>query len=245
MTRRLFLLLAVLCLVVAPWAEAAAPVFENQDSGAVLVTSVISLANLTVSSSANRVLWVAAYFESTRTVSQVQWNPGSGNVALTFYAAQNTGGAGFERIELWRLINPGSASPGTVTVTLTGSSSTILGCAVVYKDEDQTTPAGTAVTTPGNNTAPTTTVSSATGETVVGVFGIVDSTGFAITGGQTNRCNASSGTERLRVDDAAGVASVTESYSTTNSFRWATIGAALKPVGGGGATRIRHRGITQ
>ncbi len=231
-------LLLLLCLT--SWAEAGAPVFENQDSTTAIAASVISMAGVTVSSSANRVLLAAFLFDSTLTVSNANWN----GTAMTFVTAQNTGGAGFERLEIWRLIAPASASPGTVTANLSGSSNTTWGTAVVYKDADQTTPLGTPVNTSGNDAAPTTTVSSATGETVLGVFGIIINTGLANTGGQTNRSLATQTSTDLRMDDATGAASVTESYSTTAGFRWVSIGVAIKPVGGT-STPIRHKSTMQ
>jgi len=235
-------LILFLLLGLAPCAEAAAPVFENQDSGTAIAASILTLSGLTVSSSANRVLVVGAYLDSNQTVTGITWQ----GTALTFVAAQNTGGGANERIEVWRLIAPAAASPGTITITASGSSGSMLGVATSYKDANQTTPLGTPVTTPGNDAAPTTTVSSASDDTIWALFGVVINTGLTITGGQTNRSTASTLGQSFLADDKAGTGgNVTESYSTTSGFRWASIGVAIKAVGGGGATPVRHKAITQ
>jgi hypothetical protein len=102
--------------------------------------------------------------------------------------------------------------------------------AAVYNDVDQTTSFGTPSATDGTSTTPSTTVSSATGEIVVGFCATFDDTANPTPGaGQTERIgDADVSGGNFGFSDEAGSASTTHSY-TVVSNPWIICGVALKP----------------
>jgi hypothetical protein len=135
------------------------------------------------------------------------------------------------------LKNPATGAHNIVG-TISGANDGVTVTAVSYTGVDQTTPIGTVVTADsgaGTSASASITVSSAAGELVLGGIIIGNAaTSITIGAGQTQRSAAnlivSNGEHDNRIDEEAGAASVTHSWTWTGNTDWVLGGFPLKPV---------------
>ncbi len=139
------------------------------------------------------------------------------------------------RAEMWYLKNPASGT-ANVTVTMLGIAKVAVG-AVSFSGVDQTTPFGAVSADSSTNTGttnPTTTVASATGNTVIDVAALEGDAGTITAGsGQTQRWTNATGSAGSDIRGTGstepGAASVTMSETKTNTAKWAIIAASIRP----------------
>ncbi len=179
----------------------------------------------------NLLLLVAVALNSTSDlVTGVTYN----GVALTRLAMAVASG-GTRRVYLYALVAP-VAGTHTVVVSYSSTPNHFAAAAVTYSGVDQTTPRGTPVTNTGTGFTPTLSVASASGELVVDAVTYANQGNptLSVGAGQTERVNTKDATVNaatpIGMSEEAGAASVTMSWSLTNSVDWAIIGVALKPA---------------
>jgi hypothetical protein len=216
--------------------------------GAAAITTLES-ASFTVGSGSDRILMVGVLSGAGTPVdpSAVKWGGSSGTSLTQVGATVNIGSN--VKLSLWRLVNP-SAGASTIHVTWGSAQDERALVAASYTGVDQTTPLGTAATATGaSSSAITVNVSSAAGDLVVDAAGFLDDGGanrtLAVGADQTSRAEvegADLGFEGLGMSEEAGAATVTMSWTISAAVNaWGTIGVALKPAAGGGATIYTRR----
>lgn len=230
---RLFLLL-VLLWPGASWGAIAIDV-TSEGGG---TTSPITVSH-TVSGS-DRYLICHAFLYKTganETVSTWTWN---GSENLTQIATTFNGDV---RVEFWGLKNPTTGNHNWV-MTASANTDLVAGCAS-YTGVNQTTPLGTAVTGGDASTAPSVTVSSASGELVVDALAVnsPSGSGYSLGAGQTERWSHSISGGNFNAPEAvssteAGAGSVTMSYTLNNAWNWALAAVPLLPASGGGGGAV-------
>lgn len=215
------------------------PSFVSQASGGnPNASTVTTTTSLTISGSNRYVVCGVAFQVLSQTGTSVTID--STGQTLTKQTTKDFDNSGLQaRIEYWDLVNP-TATTGTVTVVLSGSTAVALGC-VAYQDVDQTTPHDTLVTAGASSNTVSVTVPSAATDLVIDFASIrVGTTGMTEGAGQTNRIEKQSGSGAGNVtlvsSTEAGSASTVMSWTVDDSTSksWATIGASLNPVDGGG-----------
>ena len=191
-------------------------------SGGAAVTSV-TWSHTT--SGANRALIVGVSF----------WNGSTQSISGVTYAGTamtNVGGAtdlSNDRAQQWALSNP-TTGANNVVVSFSAAVDAVCG-AVSFTGAHQTTASltGTQATATGTSTAPSVNVTSATGEIVIDTlaqFAQTDTVGA----GQTQRWNATFGSEDGAGSTEAGAATVTMSWTLGASADWALVGVGVKPA---------------
>ena len=140
------------------------------------------------------------------------------------------------KMAIWRLVAPPTSASNYVATWGGGVDMPVIGVAT-YTGVDQTTPInGTLVKASGSSTAPSATISSATGELVIAAL----HSGYPASsntedGGQTERIvlgNWSGSGQSFSLCEEAGAASVTESW-TISSAIWNVVAVRLAEVSGG------------
>lgn len=145
---------------------------------------------------------------------------------------------------LWGLVAPAAGSNNVVVTWGSGTNNPRSAGAISFSGVDQTTPVGTVNTATSNGTtAPSTTVSSASGEWVVDAVGIFQASGTATTAtvgaDQTERVNHAQTTSRkLLMSTEPGASSVTMSWSLDQSCRTRAISIPIKPAAATGGGRL-------
>jgi hypothetical protein len=181
----------------------------------------------TVGTGTDRLLVVEVSTSSTASVSSVTY----GGVALTPLAAV-TDGANNVRAEMWYLIAPSSGA-ANVVVSLSSGHEFVAG-ATSFSGVDQSATFGTPVTAEGAGGAPSVTVASAVGDTVLDVVALKDRNTGAAGGGQsalwTNTTGAAGADAWGGSSRADGAPSVTMGWSSAGGGggEWAAIAVALK-----------------
>ncbi|HEX5127768.1 MAG TPA: DUF4347 domain-containing protein, partial [Rhodocyclaceae bacterium] len=132
--------------------------------------------------------------------------------------------------EIWYLLAPASGT-ANVVVTLPSPHEFTVG-ATSFFNVDQTTPFGTVQTGTGTGTTPSINVASATGDLVIDSISSRQQTGTpTVAGGQTSLWTNESGTgssDPLGASSTkAGAASVTMSWTLTDSQVWAALGVSM------------------
>ncbi len=163
----------------------------------------------TNSSSPDRVLAVGIYEDSDVPATAISY----GGVAMTKITGANTTNAGATKdIQWWGLIGPASGA-NTVSVTTGG---TIRGIAAISFTGGNAFSGGT-----GNNNAGgasvSNTVTSATGNMTVDMYGYGKSPDSSALGNQTSRLNTATGSFRRCIQTASGASSVTMTWTPTVS----------------------------
>ena len=153
----------------------------------------------------------------------------------------------FDRSELFGLIAPATGA-NNVVITAAATQGSIAGGAESVNGADQTTGWGTAATAEADNsTAPTVTVTSATGELVVDnvAGGDLISQQTATAGaGQTERWD-STGVDSNGFaigSTEAGAASVVMSWTLNNAIDWASVGVSIKAAAAAAADTLFAQG---
>lgn len=150
------------------------------------------------------------------------------SVAMVDEGQAGTGGL-FAQAHLFSLIAPATGL-NEVDISTSGGSIEILGGGASYTGVDQTTMLGAAPSTAtGTGTAPSTTVTSETGEMVVDVAGL-DGSGGTVTadGGQTEAWKIDGVSNPIGGSSyESGASSVTMSWTSSASIDWAIIAAPL------------------
>jgi hypothetical protein len=145
-----------------------------------------------------------------------------------------------------RVYSIGGVGNGSQDVVITFA--TVNTCKVVCAQYDNCGTLGTAVVDPSNTQTPSVTVTSATGETVIG-GGIAIYGTLAITpgAGQTERYDTPTNGTNFWVSDEAGAASVAHSYSMNDfAFNAQLIwGVSAQTAGGGTAPSITVQPASQ
>mgnify|MGYP001558318841 CR=1 FL=1 len=168
----------------------------------------------------------------TVTVSSAAW--GTGNAATIVSSIVFS-----DDTEMWRRIAP-PASAQTVSVTLSAQADEIIAASRNYTGAHQTTPLGTAATNSGTSTAPTVTVTSASGELVIETNGFDNDTTGTAGAGQTERYDqAPFGLSHRGSDEAGAAPNVVMSYSLLGAANdWQIVGVSIKPVAAGGTETV-------
>ncbi|HLP93646.1 MAG TPA: hypothetical protein VK168_06395, partial [Saprospiraceae bacterium] len=138
---------------------------------------------------------------------------------------------GEDRVALYRLIAPAEGTADVVaTFNVVVDDGAVLG-ATSFSGVNQTSPLGTAATATGNNTTPTVNVTSAVGELVYDVVCTHNSDPKTAGAGQTERYDKTSSIHiGGGASTEAGAATVTMSWTTDVSEKWAIIGVSIKPI---------------
>lgn len=207
----------------------ALPVHNTTTSGSNSFGSSVSFAHTTAGS--DKILVVGVHVRSaTVTISSVTHN---GN-ALTLVPASNVV-ANAQTLALYYMVAPDVS--GNVVVTLS-SGTNVIAIANSYTGVDQSTPLGTAQTDSKLSGSTTSiTLSSASDEMCVDIFGNRNADTPAITGGQTARGTVNSNNQiNASASEEVGSASTVMSWSIATSGGIGKIqaGVPLKGVSGGG-----------
>jgi hypothetical protein len=164
---------------------------------------------------------------NNRAVSSITY----GGQAMTLVGDLNYNNGGstyYTRVYIYRLIAPLTGS-NTLSVTWSGalSQGAVVG-AIVYNGVNQTTPTGTFASASGNSTTPSVTVTGATGRLMFAVVSGQTTSAYSVTGGGTQLWNSMpySGQTAGNAQSRPGAASVNLTWSGSNS-RWAAAGVSL------------------
>lgn len=159
-----------------------------------------------------------------------------GGTALTMVSSSSVKAGGNPSWgSFWTLIAPTVGTANLVVTTPSGGAKLVV-VATTYTGVDQTTPVGTPATTTGSGASQSATVSSATGEVVIGALIHADGSTIAVTdgGSQTRRALVDTGSGGgdcdIEVSEKAGASSTVVSWTTSPAIAWGTTGVALKPA---------------
>ena len=210
--------------------SALAQVAVDASSSATASSSSLAWSH-TVGSGASRFLVVGVSIRGNRTVTGITY----GASPLTSVGTQQNHD-GTVRMAIWSLVAPASGT-ATITVTLSGSAK-VVGGAVSFTGVDPSTPLGTFASvgsTGGGSTNPSVNATSAANDLVVDVLATDGGAGTLTPGaGQTQRWNLFYGTSAADVAGAGstepGAASVTMSWTTTATTKWAIGAVSVKPA---------------
>jgi hypothetical protein len=213
--------------------------FDFASSATTAVGQQTSLGWSHTVSGSNRILIVGVGIRkssgSASSVSSITYN----GVSLTkINHVQDSAGAG-SRTELWYLLNPDT---GTHYVNVTmGAAKPFAAGAISFKGVHQASPLGSEAASTGSGTTASVSVSSSIGELVVDAVTSADDTlpiptltaGSGQTGHWSEELNSGSGhLGRTGGSQEAGAASVTMSWSISESRPWTIIAVPLKPPAG-------------
>src|SRR6185503_2618382 len=134
----------------------------------------------TVASGTDRLLIVSLAVTGQNTsITSVTY----GGQALTFLGTATRAGGGGVKTDIWYMVAP---PQGTANVVVqTGTAETIIAGATTFFDVDQTQPFGTPVAINGSGNSISGTISSATGELVIGSVAVRNRTAATNGPGQT------------------------------------------------------------
>ena len=174
----------------------------------------------------NRLLLVGVAFGGTgRTITSMTF----GGVNLSF-----VGSSGVNRgLEIWKLVNP-TVTTATLVANWSGLQDAVFWSGS-FTNVDQTTPLGTFQSASGSSTAPSVTVSSATGKLLVDVLAAAGDAGTLTQGGgQTLICSGNTGTGSANArgggSSKAGASSVTMAWTLGVSQVWNIGAIAINPA---------------
>lgn len=172
----------------------------------------------------NRVLYAFLLAADTTGPTSVVFNTSETMTSI----ANGTLGGGARGWWLYRLIAP-SATTANVTATFaSGAARKLTG--FWYYDVDQTTPNDSPDAVTGTGTTVQNTVSSATGDTVVGLVSHVASSTHTEASGETERLDPSTGDSAIY--ELAGAATVSFDVTLGTSRDWVCVGINLKALSG-------------
>jgi hypothetical protein len=204
--------------------------FSAATTGQDAFTDVLTFSHTT--SGADRLLLVGVTCVNA-TISSVTYN----GVGMT---AVESGGAS---IRLYALVAPATGA-NNVVVTLS-TDEAVCAVAASYTGVDQTTGYNGVQSSATGDGSPSLTVTSAAGNLVVGMSGIIDNSGLTppvhtVGAGQTSRGNLAEGGVYMMLSDEAGDTSVTHSYTRAGAFYYEQriIAINLIAAGGGGGSAV-------
>lgn len=144
-------------------------------------------------------------------------------------------------IRLWYLLNP-HVTTANVVVSVTGAVQQLAACAVSISGADVSgTTFGTPATNAGESATASASVTSATGEFVVGAVMSDAEGGITPTGTAIATVGPVESDTLLGVQSYAGAASVTVQWGQASAL-WSVIGVSIKPSSGGGTTLTPAQG---
>lgn len=138
----------------------------------------------------------------------------------------HSGGATRGFVQMFRLVAP---APGanTVSITVTGGTADLTAASISFNNVNQTTPIQNATSATGSSTAPSVTVTSATGNVVIDALGVgsnITATGKTFRSYKNLNLLSAGGNGATSI--SSGAASVTMSYTVVTD-QWAIIGADI------------------
>lgn len=139
------------------------------------------------------------------------------------------------RSYVYYLVNPAIGTK-TITITLSASTSNVVGGSVTYTNVNQTTPILTSSYASASSATPSVglTASGTNSKVLFGHLGTYRTTNpsaYTITDGQTTRWSQTSQTYKgISSDKTVTSGSVTASWSTSNTVSWAAIAVLLQPT---------------
>jgi hypothetical protein len=172
------------------------------------------------------IIVTAVWYSSTTALTGVTVE---GAPAIFVSGATNTDAT--RRVEMWRLT--GVATGVNEIVIDWGGLASGVAAASSYCGVHQTVPLGTPATATGVTTTPTVAVTSAADELVIDALGTGGTATAAVHVSQTERLSLSNlipGVALLGASEEAGAASVTMSWTLSETDYWAIVGVALKPT---------------
>jgi putative pyrroloquinoline-quinone-binding quinoprotein len=173
-------------------------------------------------SGTNRVLLVGVSWVGSQTVSSVTY---AGTAMTSIGSVINGSNA---RAQLFYLVAPATGA-NTVQVTMSAAATEIVGGAVTFTGANQTTPVGTFASATGNSSAPSVTVTSNAGETVIDTVEVNSSTAMTAGGAQTQRWQMQPTNFRGAGSTEPGASTLTMSW-TSGSAAWAIGAVGVKPA---------------
>jgi hypothetical protein len=204
----------------------ALPVFDS--ALAATVQPGTSVTRSKASTGSNRLAFAVAFSLGAGVVYDPTLKVTCDSVPMDFVDAKADPGT--FQVSLWKILNPPTASVNYVA-NFTGSANQVI-LVATYKDVNQTTPLGTAVTANGTSQTPAISgIVSATDELVIGVYESVDVTGRTLDG--NDRVEDGFFPTLALLYDKVGAASSSYSWPQTNSQTWAAIGVSLKGIASG------------
>lgn len=231
---RLRLSILILSLVLPIWSAEAA-ITRDDASQAKCSGTTCSVTHVVVA--ANTMAIVSVHLFGASSVPAVSSFTIGGTPATQIGRVVNTVCAGGQcGVELWGLYNPPTGSQ-TVSVTLSATSQIILG-AVTYLGVDGTTPLGTPVTQTGSSATPSLSLTTESGDMVVGAISLTNAGGSPTpsTGGSAYYSDIDiGGSFHGAGSDMAATGSTTAwgwTYGTAQTF--AMLAVPLKAAGSGG-----------
>ncbi len=205
--------------------------FDQVTTGSCASCSSVSF-SCTVSAGSDRLLLgsVSAKRAGSSEITGVTYN----SVSLTNVDGIDNGSVSSH---LWQLVASATGA-NTFVATSTATDFELNAACESYTGVDQTTPLGTSVTASGTDTAPSVTVTSASGELVKDAIGLDHSGTLTVGSGQTSRYNeiGLGGWNKYAGSTEAGGSSVVMDWSDSASVNWASVGVSIKPAGAGGGT---------
>lgn len=188
-------------------------------------TQSFSFSHTVTSSGSNVALFVrlAWLHSSGRTLTSIKYN----GVTLTSVASQNANTVCSVAIQ--QLVNPATGANNVVVATAGAPTEEVV-VASSYTGVDQTTPGGTAVTATDTSTAPSVTVTGASGDIVIDMAAVGINLTATVGSGQTQdvNINLNSGDIIGFGSREDGAASVVMDWSLSSSQNWAAAGVAVK-----------------
>jgi hypothetical protein len=148
-----------------------------------------------------------------------------GGTALTLVGRYT--GSHSHTSEIWRLLAPTVATANIVASF--NSSVDAIGGGVAFDGVDQSTPTGTLVGASADNSSPSRTVTSATGEVVIDVLFVDQNTTATAGAGQTERWDQTNNRTGAGSTEA-GASSVTMSWTLGTADEWNLAAVPIKPV---------------
>jgi hypothetical protein len=176
---------------------------------------------------ADRALFVAVAVAGSPTISGVTYN----GIAMT---AVETGDA---EVRLFGLLNPATGS-NNIVASFSGLDAAAA-VAASYTGVDQTTGWNNVVASATGNGSPSISVTSATGNLVVGASLYLDLSGQSVQtvgADQTSRGSVASGASYAILSDEAGAASTTHSYTRDGAFYYTQRIVAVNVIAAGGSS---------
>jgi hypothetical protein len=198
--------------------------FDASANGQTNFSATLTFAHTCAGS--DRALFVAVCANNNRTISGVTYS----GVAMT---AVETGSA---FIRLYALAAPATGA-NNVVVTL-DAPDVCVGISASYTGVDQSTPYDGVQASAAGDGAPTLTVTSATGNLVVGMSGYIDGNGQTVQAagaGQTSRGTLEETGHYDALSDEPGAASTTFSYTRSGAFYYAQRIVAVNVIAAGAA----------
>lgn len=186
---------------------------------------------------------------TTMASGQDQTSVTCGGQPLTKIGASSVHSGGKPRVNVWRLISPPT---GAQDIVVTNASGDKTGVAVfAWTAIDTTTPFSNWTVANGTSAAPSVAVTSATGKRVADCVGHLSTQALTEGAGQTEQVDFMPTDGRMGCSHEDGAASVTMSWSISESKEWAIAGFTANAAAAGAAgpavrrQRTAHRFLTR